>query len=84
MKKNTIVLILFLLSGIVIGGLLGEIASGSEALWWLNYGSEFGLSNPITIDLAVVKVTFGFLFNLTIAAIIGMLASILIYKKVYN
>ena len=84
MKKNTIVLLIFLLSGIVLGSLLGEIASGVDGLWWLNFGRQFGLSNPITIDLAVVKLTFGFLFNLTVASILGMLAALLIYKKVYN
>jgi len=83
MKKNTIILIIFILSGIVIGGLLGEVSKNLEWLWWLNYGLEFGLSNPVTLDLAVIKLTFGILFDLTVASILGMLAAILIYKKVY-
>ena len=85
MKRNNIwILIIFLLSGIVIGGLLGEIAKNIEWLWWLNYGREFGLSNPVTLDLAVIKITFGLLFNLTISSIVGMLTALLIYKKVYK
>jgi len=85
MKKNNIwVLLIFLLSGIVIGGLLGEIAGGVEGLWWLNYGSEFGLTNPVTLDLAVVKLTFGLLFNITISSIIGMLIALLVYRKLYK
>lgn len=40
-EKNIWVLLIFLLSGLVIGGLLGEIASRVSALWWLSYGQSF-------------------------------------------
>ena len=50
-EKNIWILVLFILSGLVVGGLLGELASSVDFLWWLSYGEEFGISNPITIDL---------------------------------
>ena len=57
--KNFWILLVFLLSGLVIGGLLGELASKVDALWWLAYGQSFGISDPVTVDLSVIKISFG-------------------------
>ena len=81
-EKNVWILILFILCGIVVGGLLGELASSVDFLWWLSYGEEFGISNPITIDLQVINITFGLMFKINIASIIGMVLAIFIYKKI--
>ena len=81
-EKNISILIIFLLAGIVIGGLLGEIASSVKALWWLSYGEQFGISSPVTLDLSVIKITFGLLFNINVASIIGMAIAIFIYRKI--
>lgn len=40
-EKNIWILLIFLLSGLVIGGLLGEVAASVPALWWLSYGESF-------------------------------------------
>ena len=34
--KNIWILLIFILSGLVIGGLIGELASGVSWLWWLS------------------------------------------------
>jgi len=81
-EKNIWILIIFLLAGIVIGGLLGEIASNVDALWWLSYGESFGLSSPVTLDLRVITLTFGLVFKINIASIIGMALAIFLYRKV--
>lgn len=80
--KNFWILLVFLLSGLVIGGLLGEIASRVDFLWWLSYGQSFGLSDPVTLDLSVLKITFSFMVKINIASIIGMAIAIFIYRKV--
>lgn len=80
--KNVWILILFILSGLVIGGLLGELASKIDFLWWLGYGESFGLTNPLELDLNIIKVTFALVFKINIASIIGMAISIFIYKKI--
>lgn len=80
--KNIWILIVFILSGLVIGGLLGELAARVDFLWWLSYGQEFGLSNPLTLDLNIVKITFGLQLKINIASIIGMGIAIFIYRKV--
>ena len=46
-----------MLSGLVVGGLLGELAKTVDWLWWLSYGEEFGLSDPISLDLKVLKLS---------------------------
>ena len=81
-NKNFWILFIFILAGIVIGGLLGELAKNTEWLWWLNYGESFGLENPITLNLNVIKLTFALMFKINIASIIGMALAIFIYKKV--
>ena len=81
-KKNVWILLVFILSGIVIGGLLGELASQVDWLWWLSYGESFGLSQPLTLDLSVIQLTFGLTFKINISSIIGMVLAIFIYKKI--
>ncbi len=80
-EKNIWILLIFILSGLVIGGLLGELAGRVDFLWWLGYGQSFGLSNPVQLDLSIVQISFGLLFKINIASIIGMIIAILVYRK---
>ena len=80
--KNIWILIVFILAGLVIGGLLGELASKVDFLWWLSYGQDFGLSSPVALDLNIIKLTFGLQLKVNIASIIGMAIAIFIYRKV--
>ena len=80
--KSIWILMVFLLSGLVIGGLLGEIASKVDWLWWLSYGESFGISSPIELDLSVISITFGLMFRINIASIIGMALAIFLYRKI--
>ena len=81
-EKNIWILLLFILSGIVVGGLLGDLASHVDFLSWLSYGEEFGLATPIELNLNVVKLTFGLMFKINIASIVGIVLAIFIYKKI--
>ena len=81
-EKNIWILLIFILSGIVVGGLLGNLAGQVDFLWWLSYGETFGLSEPITLDLQVIQLTFGLMFEINISSIIGMVFAIFIYKKI--
>ena len=80
--KNFWILLIFILSGLVVGGLLGEFTKNVDWLWWLAYGESFGIENPVTIDLNIIKISFGFMFKINIASIIGMALAIGIYRKV--
>lgn len=81
-SKNTLICILFLLAGLVIGGLLGNIAQNVSALSWLNYGQEFGISEPLVLNLSFLKLTFGVMFYMNIASIVGLIIAVLIYKLI--
>lgn len=81
-EKNFWILMVFLLSGLVIGGLLGDIASKVDWLWWLSYGESFGISSPIELDLSIIKLSFGLMFKINIASIVGMALAIFIYRKI--
>lgn len=81
-EKNIWVLLVFLLAGLVVGGLLGKLASGVSWLWWLSYEQQFGLESPIVLDLSIIQLTFGLMFKINVASIIGMILSIFIYKKI--
>lgn len=81
-EKNIWILLIFILSGLVVGGLLGELASKVNWLWWLSYSQSFGLENPVVLDLSVIKITFALMFKISISSIIGMVLAIFIYKKV--
>lgn len=81
-EKNIWILLVFILSGLVVGGLLGKLAAGVPWLWWLAYEQEFGLETPLILDLNILKLTFGLVLKINVASIIGMVLSIFIYKKV--
>lgn len=79
--KNIWILIIFIFAGIVVGGLLGQLASGIDFLWWLGYGQNFGLSQPIVLDFSVISLTFAIQFKINIASIIGIGVALFIYRK---
>ncbi len=86
-SKNNWALFLLILIGIVVGSFLGHLFREVSALSWLNYGINFAIgdannNNIATLDLGVLVLSFGFRLKVTIASLLGVIASILIYKKV--
>jgi len=81
-EKNALIFIIFILCGIVIGGLLGELSGGISWLNWLSYGKSFGFSDPFTLDLGVLQLTLGLMIKINVASIIGIVISIFIYRKI--
>ena len=81
-EKNIWILMIFILSGLVVGGLLGDIAGKVDFLWWLGYGESFGLTSPLELDLSIIKITFALAFKINISSIIGLILALFIYKKI--
>lgn len=79
--KNGWSLFLLLLTGIVLGGFIGWLAKDVAYLSWLNYGQQFGFSEPFNLNLGILKITFGLTIKITMASIIGVLLAIIVYKK---
>ena len=80
-SQNIWVLILLMLAGVVLGGFIGNMLGGIPALSWLAYGSSFGLSSPLVLDLGVLTLQFGLTIRFTIAGIIGIILAFFIYRK---
>ncbi|WP_167956486.1 DUF4321 domain-containing protein [Anaerosporobacter faecicola] len=80
--KNGWSLFLLLLTGIVLGGFIGWVAKDVKYLTWLNYGQQFGFSEPFQLNLGILKVTFGLTIKITMASIIGVLLAIIVYRKI--
>lgn len=78
--KNFWILLLFLLTGIVLGGFIGEIASGISGLSWLNFGESFGLMDPVVLNFGILVITFGLTIRITMASIIGMIIAVIAYR----
>lgn len=84
--KNSWALLLLILAGVVIGGFLGYLARDISWLSWLNYGQEFGIGSAsngyFTLNLGVIVINFGLSIKITIASIIGVVISVLIYRRI--
>lgn len=80
--KNIWLLLLFICAGLVIGGLLGQLAGQVDWLSWLSYGKSFGVEEPFVLDLNVIKITFALVVNINIASIIGMAIALFLYRKI--
>lgn len=81
-EKNIWILLIFILSGLVVGGLLGDLAGKVDFLSWIGYGESFGLTSPLELDLSIIKLTFGITFKINISSIIGLILAVFIYKKI--
>lgn len=96
-RKNGIGrLIVFIILGLLIGGILGEClglvfgslgelmnAGGQNNIvrnLFVSHFFEIGSGNPITIDLYMVKFVLGFGFKLNIVSLIGLGISLYIWK----
>lgn len=73
---------ILLFSGIILGGLLGQLATQVSFLSWLGYGQSFGLEQPFVLDLGILNISLGVMFNLNVASIIGVLLAVFIYRKI--
>lgn len=80
--KSFWILLIFLLSGIVLGGFIGNMAEGIPGLSWLNFGQSFGIKDPIVLDFGLLIITFGLTIRITMASIIGVALAILAYRYV--
>lgn len=79
-SKNGWVLLLLMLAGIVLGGLVATLTQNVAGLSWLSYGQSFGLDSPIVLDLGIMVLTFGLTIKITIASILGLVISAVIYR----
>ena len=78
--KNFWILLIMLLTGIVLGGFIGQLAEGVSWLSWLNFGQSFGLDSPLVINFGILVIAFGLTIKITMASIIGVAVALIIYR----
>ncbi|MBQ4531231.1 MAG: DUF4321 domain-containing protein [Lachnospiraceae bacterium] len=81
-SKNSWACFLLMLAGVVLGGFIGNLASGVSFLSWLDYGQTFGLSSPLILDLGILVITFALTIKISIASIIGIIIAIIVYRLI--
>lgn len=78
MKRFDASYFLLLFGGAVIGGIMGELLS--KQLPILGRGYPLGI-RPASLDLKVFFLTFGLQFKVSLAAVIGLLAAVLVAER---
>ena len=76
MKKFNWVFVILVLIGFMLGGFIGTYFDGT----FLNYGQSFGLNNPVVLNLGFFVITFGLQIQISIASVIGVILSLVIYR----
>lgn len=80
--RKTFSLLLFIVLGALFGSIIGEILAGYiPSLKVLSSAYSIGTRTPFIIDLRVIALTFGMTINLNIMSIIGVIVSIILYRK---
>lgn len=79
--KRVLIFCLFLLAGLLLGTVLTQVASRVGFLRWLCWGDSigFGWPTPATLDLSVIKISFGMSMELNIAKLLCIIAALAAY-----
>lgn len=84
-SKGWFVFFLFLATGAIVGGLLGDAMMASSAF---GSGTSFLVQKyqvlnipPAVIDFYVMKITIGFAFTPNLVAIVGMLVAMILFNR---
>lgn len=82
-RFSPIILFIILVAGIVFGGIITYLTKDNSSLAWLNIGYDFGLKDPLVLDMYILKLTFGIGIHVNVAAIFGIIISALGYKYIF-
>lgn len=82
-KKSKIILLIYIIAGIILGGLIAALTKDISGLSWLSYGKTFGIGSPGNwlIHFSVVKIAFAMDLEVNVAIIIMTLLSLILYKR---
>jgi len=78
--RNPWVLLLLLLTGAVIGGFLGQYLN--QFFPFLQHNYPVGIREPLFLDLGFLSLIFGFVVNINVAGVLGLIIAILIFLKI--
>ena len=83
--KSVLVLLLFLLTGALLGGLLGEVIAGSPALaglspYLVKKYTIFDMS-PATINLFIMQIKLGLVLQPNLISVIGIIVAMFLFRR---
>ncbi len=80
--KRNLLFFFYLLAGVVLGALVANLCQGVPFLSWLSYHIDFGISaaNPLVLDLAVLRLTFGLSVGIYTAQIFTIGLALFLYE----
>ncbi|MFS1513877.1 DUF4321 domain-containing protein [Chengkuizengella sp. SCS-71B] len=79
MKKNSFVLIIFLLIGLLTGSIIAQLLEPVPALYFLTKSSQ--ITWEPSADLGFLSYDFNFQVKLNIANILGLALAFWLYRK---
>ncbi len=79
--KKTLIFLMFLLAGLIMGSVLTRVAADVSFLSWLCWGDSIGFGYPdaVTLDLSVIKLNLGLYIELNVARLICLIAAMAAY-----
>ena len=85
MRKSPWVLLLFILLGGLLGGILGEIlhVMAPQGTTQNIFATALtpGINPPFTLDLVLMRITFGVVLKLNLLTFLGAFLGIYLYKQ---
>lgn len=86
LKKSGGYLLLFIFIGGLLGSVLGEILQivSPQGIVRSIFGEalSLGLDPPVSVNLVLLKFTFGFLLKINLLSVLGMLLGAYLYKHI--
>jgi len=79
--KRTIIFLIFLMAGLIMGSVLTRIAADVSWLSWLCWGDSIGFGYPeaINLDLSIIQLKLGLYIELNVARLLCLAASMISY-----
>lgn len=86
MRKSPWLLLLFVILGGLFGGILGEVLRimAPEGTIQNIFSTALmpGIQPPLTVDLILLKITFGFLLKMNLLTFLGIFLGLYLYKQI--
>ncbi|MBI2302877.1 MAG: DUF4321 domain-containing protein [Armatimonadetes bacterium] len=79
--KNNLRFVMVIAIGAVIGSVINRLLSGAGAPAWLINELPMGLEPPFSLDLVLVKLTFGFTLSMSFCSVLGMVIALIAFHK---
>ena len=78
---SILILAFIILAAVVLGGLVAELTKDIGFFHWIGYERSVGIPT-VSLDLAIIKLNFGFELSINVIQIIFLTAAVFIYRKI--